>query len=241
MGMETILKLWEQMIDRVMFLHFRGIIHRDIKPQNFLVGTHPDKNLYIIDFGLSKRYLHAATGNHIPMRKWNDFVGTSPFISETVHSGWEPCRRDDLISVGYVALMLLLGQLPWQTLREHKSYMCKKATTNKDLCKGLPNNFVKYFDYLCSLAYDATPDYNYLKKLIRSSCNALSEGPAVHEETKSRHKKHIWAGKKPSRAKNSHANGVSCKAVWDEIGSAAARKITSIKKRFPAMLAHLLH
>jgi len=186
------------------------------------------------------------------MRKWDDFVGTPRFISETVHSGWEPCRRDDLISVGYVALMLLLGQLPWQTLRGHASCMCKKTTTNKDLCEGLPNNFVKYFDYLCSLTYDATPDYNYLKKLIRSSCvhggiqedvvpNLLPEGRSVHERKNSRHKKHTEDGKRPSHAKNSDANGVSYKAMWDEICSAAAKKITYIKNKFPGMLAHLLH
>merc|ERR1712007_77585 len=97
-------------------------------------------------------------------------VGTRSFMSETVMDGWESCRRDDLISVGYAALLLLNGKLPWsQPLSWQQCLECKRTTTHKDLCKGLPDNFVKYFDYSCGLAYDDTPDYNYLKQLIRNS------------------------------------------------------------------------
>merc|ERR1712137_785737 len=169
-SMKVMLKLWEQMIDRLMFLHSRGIIHRDLKPDNFLTGISPDdENLYIMDFGLSKKYVDAGTGNHIPLCRREGFTGTPRYISVTVHNGWEPCRRDDLISAGYVALHLFLRKLPWQQSKVEKIFKCKSTTTHKDLCKDLPDNFVKYFDYSCGLAYDDTPDYTYLKQLIRSS------------------------------------------------------------------------
>merc|ERR1712107_61770 len=112
----------------------------------------------MIDFGLSKRYVNVATGKHIPMRLRQYCVGTPRFISENVHSGWEPCRRDDLISAGYVALLLLVGKLPWQNL-SRQSCHCKRSTSHKKLCEGLPDNFVKYFNYCCGLSYDDTPDY----------------------------------------------------------------------------------
>jgi len=185
------------------------------------------------------------------MRKKEDFVGTPRFISETVHSCWEPCRRDDLISVGYVALMLLVGQLPWQSLKGQQSRRCKKTTTNKELCKGLPNNFVKYFDYCFGLVYDDTPDYDYLQQLIRTSCvpeviqeNVVAdqerEGRSVHEKKKSRHKKHSEAVKKSSLTKKPDANALSYKAMWDEISSAAVKKIMHIKERLPGMIASLI-
>jgi len=247
-SMESALKFWEQMIDRLMFLHSRGIIHRDLKPDNFLVGTNPDdENLYIIDFGLSKRYVNAATGNHIPMRKRDDFVGTPRFISDTVQNGWEPCRRDDLISVGYVTVMLLNGKLPWQSLKGQQSCRCKKSTTNKDLCKGLPNNFVKYFDYVFGLAYDDTPDYDYLKQLIRNSCvpddiqkDAVADlaREERHERKKSKNKKDT--AKKLSPAKKADANALSYKAVWDEVSAATVKKIMYIKENLPGMLAYLM-
>jgi len=193
-SMETVLKLWEHMIDRVMFLHSRGIIHRDIKPSNFVVGTSlDDGNLYIIDFGLAKKYVGETPGNHIPMCKMEEIVGTRSFMSETVQDGWESCRRDDLISVGYAALLLLNGKLPWsQSLSWQQCLESKKTTTHEDLCKGLPDNLVKYFDYASGLAYDDRPDYDYLKQLVSNSC--IQEGVRADvvadlQRKKSKHKK----------------------------------------------------
>merc|ERR1712137_90473 len=204
-----------------------------------------DENLYIIDFGLSKRYLHVVTGNHIPMCKRNHFVGTPRFISEAVQSNWEPCRRDDLISIGYVALMLLVGKLPWQSCRgAEQTSKCKRATTHEDLCQGLPDNFVKYFDYSCGLAHDDTPDYDYLKQLVRNSCVhediqkdvvplVVQNGYSVQE--KSRDQRRNEARKKGSPSKNSDAKALRYKATWDQISSATVKKIMYVKGRLPAM------
>jgi len=127
------------------------------------------KTCTLWEFGLSKKYVGAGTGNHIPLCKRDGITGTPRYISVTVHGGWEPSRRDDLISAGYVALQLLLGKLPWHHSRGEKIVKCKSNTKHKDLCKDLPDNFAKYFDYSCGLAYDDTPDYAYLKQLIRNS------------------------------------------------------------------------
>jgi casein kinase 1 len=58
-----------QCIDRVEAMHKMGFIHRDIKPENFLIGHGKKSNvIYLIDFGLAKRYLDPRTGNHISFK-----------------------------------------------------------------------------------------------------------------------------------------------------------------------------
>merc|ERR1712137_581623 len=196
----------------------------------------------MIDFGLSKRYVSAATGNHVPMRLRQYSVGTPRFVSDTVESGWEPCRRDDLISVGYIALLLVVGKLPWQGMKGKRVGQCKRATKHKKLCKGLPDNFVKYFDYSSGLAYDDTPDYNYLKQLVRNSCihQATQEdvvvdpaqGRSVLQRSKPKHTKRRAAAKKPSLAKHFDTPSMfSLKAAWDQISSVALKKVMFIKEK----------
>jgi len=181
------------------------------------------------------------------MRMRKTCVGTPRFISESVQTGWEPCRRDDLISVGYIAVMLLVRKLPWHSCKGEETVQCKRATTHTDLCKGLPDNFVKYFDYTYGLAYDDTPDYDYLKQLIRNSCvhEGIQEdvvpcpvrgGCSVHEKKKSGPKRRTEADKKLSPAKVSDVNGLSFKATLDQISSSTVKKIMYIKESLPDTL-----
>jgi serine/threonine protein kinase len=58
LSLKTVLQVGEQMIDRIEVLHEKNILHRDIKPDNFLMGTGKNSHiLYIVDFGLSKKYI----------------------------------------------------------------------------------------------------------------------------------------------------------------------------------------
>lgn len=72
--------------------------------------------IYLIDFGLVKRYRDLKTNSHMPYRDHKGLIGTARFVSINTHLGIEPSRRDDLESLGYVWIYLLKGCLPWQGL-----------------------------------------------------------------------------------------------------------------------------
>ena len=76
--MKTVLMLADQMIGRIEYVHNKNFIHRDIKPDNFLmgIGRHCNK-LFLIDFGLAKKYRDNRTRQHIPYREDKNLTGTA--------------------------------------------------------------------------------------------------------------------------------------------------------------------
>ncbi len=111
-----ILKIMISIVDILENLHSHFVIHRDIKPDNFMVSwTNPQKiKLTLIDFGLATVFVDDRK-QHFPMKveRSSHIIGTPKYISTHIHEGIEPCRRDDLISVGYIGLQMLVGGLPW--------------------------------------------------------------------------------------------------------------------------------
>ncbi|KAK9231709.1 hypothetical protein WN943_021948 [Citrus x changshan-huyou] len=169
LSLKTVLMLADQMINRVEFVHSKSFLHRDIKPDNFLMGLGRRANqVYIIDFGLAKRYRDTATHQHIPYRENKNLTGTARYASMNTHLGIEQSRRDDLESLGYVLI------LPWQGLKagtkkqKYEKISEKKVSTSIEaLCRGYPTEFASYFHYCRSLRFDDKPDYAYLKRLFR--------------------------------------------------------------------------
>lgn len=77
-----------QQISRIEFIHSRDYIHRDIKPDNFLMGLGDRGNLvYIIDFGLVKRYRDSKSREHIRYRTGKNLTGTARYASLNTHLG----------------------------------------------------------------------------------------------------------------------------------------------------------
>lgn len=172
---KTVLLLADQLLCRIEYVHARSFIHRDIKPDNFLMGTGRRSNqVNIIDFGLAKKYRDVRTFMHIPYRENKNLTGTARYASINTHLGIEQSRRDDLESLGYVFIYFCKGSLPWQGLKaatkrqKYERIMEKKITTPLDvLCKGLPPIFMQYFSYVKNLRFEDKPDYNHLRTLFR--------------------------------------------------------------------------
>eukprot|EP00744_Colponema_vietnamica_P001750 GILI01002863.1.p1 GENE.GILI01002863.1~~GILI01002863.1.p1 ORF type:complete len:461 (+),score=85.18 GILI01002863.1:187-1569(+) len=174
-SLKTVLMLSDQMISRVEYVHNKNFIHRDIKPDNYLIGLGKKANVVtIIDFGLAKKYRDPKTHQHIPYRENKNLTGTARYASINAHLGIEQSRRDDLEALGYVLMYFNRGSLPWQGLKattkreKYESILEKKMNTSIEvLCKGFPIEFATYLNYVRSLRFEDRPDYAYIKRMFK--------------------------------------------------------------------------
>lgn len=180
-SLKTICQIAIQLINRIQYIHSCGIIYRDVKPENFLLGNQDDphkKNIiYITDFGLSKEYIQ--DGQHIPFRKNKPLTGTARYMSINTHNRVEQSRRDDMEAIGHVLFYFLRKRLPWQGLaaastseRYRRIGEVKKATAIEELLAGpageaLPSQFGDYLRATRALSFAQTPDYNRYRAMFR--------------------------------------------------------------------------
>jgi len=166
-SLKTTLMIAIQILDRIRHLHMHNYIHRDIKPQNFSIGRGENEHIiYLIDFGLAKRYREEYTNFHIPLRQNIKLTGTIRYASCNALNKKELSRRDDMESIGYLLIYLLKGSLPWQGLKiKQKSEKYSKIKELKmslepeKLCEDLPDEFKEYIESVKNLEFEEEPDY----------------------------------------------------------------------------------
>ena len=164
-----------QCLDRLEYIHSKNVIHRDIKPFNFLFGKKDPNMIYLIDFGISRKYRSSRTGKHIKFEKIKKTSGSLRYMSINGIKGYEQSRRDDLESLGYMIVYLIKKTLPWlyiENLKISKGEKYKKireiktSTIPEEICSGLPKEFCQYIKYCRNLKFEQEPNYNYLRNLF---------------------------------------------------------------------------
>lgn len=174
-SLRTVLLLAQQLLTILEQVHDQGIMHRDIKPDNVVLGAAGNTSqVFLIDFGLSKCFWNPVTDEHIQYRTDKHLTGTARYASIQNHKGCEQSRRDDLESLGYVLVYTLNGRLPWQSQtapsrKEKYRMMCamkEQALRTHSLFTNLHPVFQQYFRYVTALQFQDRPDYVYLRRLF---------------------------------------------------------------------------
>ena len=178
-SIKTVCMLGFQMLNILEEIHEKHILHRDIKPENFVMGLNQYSNIvYLIDFGLAKKYRSIKTLIQYPLTINKKFTGTARYASINALKGYEHSRRDDLESLGYIFVYFLKGKLPWQKLKAknkedkyNKILQKKMEISSKELCRGIPKEFEIMIEYVKNVKYEEKPDYikihNLLDKIMK--------------------------------------------------------------------------
>jgi len=175
--LKTVILLAIQMIELLRYIHDKGYIHRDIKPDNFVVDKDTGSKLYCIDFGLAKKYIK-KNNQHVSFKKRNKFCGTARYASIAAHKGYEQSRKDDLEAIGYLLIYLFRGKLPWQNMKhkdkkeKYKMILeSKENISDEELCEQLPREFLVYFKHVKTLDFDERPRYQALINMFKKLYN----------------------------------------------------------------------
>ena len=157
--MEIIRELGVKMLTLIECLHKNQILHRDIKPDNFLFHPSNFSDLYLIDFGMSTSYM-TVNDSHIPIKEINNIIGTSSFVSLNVHNRLLPSRRDDIESILYVMCSLFI---PFKETTEEDIIEFKKG-----ILLNISESFRELFNYVTNLKYEETPDYEHIISKVKT-------------------------------------------------------------------------
>ena len=225
-----------QILDRLEWIHSKDLIYRDMKPSNFLIGKNDPNVIYIIDFGLCKKYRSSKTGKHLLPRKTGHFNGTLKYASSYVIKGKEPSRRDDLIALGYILIFFLKGELPWQQKCEvinkanyNELIHLKETDDNEKLFQNIPEEIVEYVKYTKNMKFEQNPDYSYLHSLFNKllSKKSLNLRKLTFSWIDPKNKDLLGMPKSNSRRKPSHHKRL-LNSIQEEIGRKFAEKVLNL-------------
>mmetsp|Transcript_26193 Transcript_26193/g.46716 ORF Transcript_26193/g.46716 Transcript_26193/m.46716 type:complete len:376 (-) Transcript_26193:372-1499(-) len=180
LSLKTVVQCALQLLVRLRTMQERCYIHRDLKPENMVLGLSNAKLIYMIDFGLSRRYSDPSTKQHIPYKENKQIVGTVRYASINNHLGVEQSRRDELESLAYILIYFINGSLPWQGINEKnkRARFCmigeyKRSESIRSLCQGLPEQFADLLEYSRSLRFEEAPNFDFLVSIFNDLAQQL--------------------------------------------------------------------
>ncbi|OMJ84305.1 hypothetical protein SteCoe_14588 [Stentor coeruleus] len=170
-SLSCVIKIAEQVIERLKYIHSKGVIHRDIKPEQLLISI-PGDEIFIVDFGLSCKYIRKNV--HRPFKSQISTAGSVLFASIHSHLGHQQSRRDDLESFFYTLLFLRNAHLPWEKSihglegsSKWNACCSSKLSHQHILFYDWPEQFSQLFSYIRKLNYDETPNYDYFSNNLK--------------------------------------------------------------------------
>jgi serine/threonine protein kinase len=159
LSLEESHRIIRQAISILQSIHQHQVVHRDIKPQNFMYRS---GELFLIDFGLATFWIEGEPGS-------KGIVGTPKYTSFFLHLGDGYGRRDDLLSLGYLMVVLYGGVLPWcnhggSPLKEEE-YILLKSWEQWKLDMDYTVVY-RFLDYCYHLAEEDAPHYHGMIELF---------------------------------------------------------------------------
>jgi serine/threonine protein kinase len=173
---KVVLQIGIQMLQLIKVIHENGLVHRDIKPDNFLFGLQAEKSkIYIIDFGFCKSYM--KENKHIPPKQTSSLIGSKLFASVNAHNCVELSRRDDLESLGYILVYFYLGTLSWQDIAELDNVNDTIMRLKQQMTEGnkMPEFIVNYIKYVRTLEFDEKPNYSLINNLFMRELELITK------------------------------------------------------------------